>query len=100
MRKAVPILVVLGIVGFVVWATVLNRPPGAPGPPTGVTPPPHNKNVDPGASGSATIDVPRPSDPAVAAVMDEMLAAWDKVSAVTAKVETNMPEAAGHEGRT
>jgi outer membrane lipoprotein-sorting protein len=44
--------------------------------------------------------VPRPSDPAVASVVDEMLTAWDKVSAVTAAVETMLPEAAGHKGKT
>jgi hypothetical protein len=45
-------------------------------------------------------DAPRPSDPAVAAVFDEILAAWEKVERVTAKVEMTMPQAAGHPGKT
>lgn len=90
MRKFIPLVIALAVVFFVVFNLSRKRPADStPGP----IPPRNGPN-------EKIVDVPRSSDPAVAAVVDEMLAAWDKVPALYAKFETIMPEAAGHKGRT
>lgn len=101
MRKVVPILIVLVLLFFVVLPRLNSNKPT-----TTSTPPAVNSGNQQPSAGSAPaggapkVDVPRASDAAVAAVVDEMLAAWDKLENVTATVESIKPEAAGHPGKT
>ncbi len=59
-------------------------------------------NVNSGSESTKTnIDeLPRPTDPAVATAVDELLAAWDKTPAIVAEVKTDIPEVAGNKGKT
>jgi outer membrane lipoprotein-sorting protein len=88
MRRLIPLFIALVVVSFVIFNYSRNRPSGSIPSTTSSLP----------ATGK--IEVPRASDPAVAAVVDEMLAAWDKIPSLYAKLETTMPEAAGHVGQT
>ena len=99
MRRAVPFIVAVAVVVFAVRSGLFRKSTPVPTttPPTNITPP-KNPPIKPNTP--TTMDVPRPSDPAVAAVMDEMLTAWDKIPALFAEVGTKMPEAAGHKGKT
>jgi len=100
MQKAVPLVLTLVVVGFVVWAGFLKSPSKDQAPDMPGNTPKLADATPIKPNSTSEINVPRPSDPAVAAAMDEILAAWDKVQVVTAKVETLIPEAAGHKGRT
>lgn len=90
----VAIAVVVGLVRY----SACNKPSGSPkatgnGSSARVT--------EPERTSAKTADgLPKPKDPAVAAAVDELLAAWDKVSSVYAAVQTMIPEAAGNEGQT
>jgi len=101
MRRVVPIIIVLVVLFFVIRPGLFQKSPPAQTPPpsTNVTPSNHPSNGQ-GTLPTSTMEVPRPSDPAVAAVMDEMLAAWEKVPAVFVALETSVTNAAGHDGKT
>lgn len=106
MRKVVPLLLALVVV-FLVVRSVKNgdttvappatptahSPNNAPDPvPSGVTP-----TSTPAAKSA---ELPRPADAAVAGVMDEMMAAWNKYQSFYTDIETRMPQAVGHPGKT
>lgn len=99
MRRVVAILIAVVVIFLVVRGPLFKSTTTTPTPP--ITPN-TTANVPTGTGNGpqAKVDVPRPTDPAVAAVFDEMLAAWDKIQHVSAKVESLIPEAAGHAGKT
>jgi|CXWL01.1.fsa_nt_gi outer membrane lipoprotein-sorting protein len=101
MRKVVPLVIAIAVVTFAACRGLFwkSAPVPTPTQPTKVASTDHPP-AKPVHSDTSTPVVPRPSDPAVAAVMDEMLTAWAKVPAVFAAVETSMPNAAGHKGKT
>lgn len=96
-RLLVGLVAVAVVVGLVRYSAC-NKPSVAPKP-AGDGPSAHV--TEPERTTAKTADeLPKPKDPAVAAAIDELLAAWDKVSSVSAAVETMIPEAAGNEGQT
>ena len=103
MRKAGPSILVLVVLTLIPCAGCKKRPSDSQKPdssrPSATTSTRQPTSSDSPAA-APKVAVPRPSDPAVAGVVDEMMAAWDKVQVVTATVETKLPEAAGHTGRT
>ena len=100
MRKVLPLLVALAVVFFVVFNISRKSSTQPTPPPTANGTPPATSNDNAISSAPEKVEVPRAADPGVAAVVDEMLAAWDKVSGLYATLETNMPQAAGHKGQT
>lgn len=99
MRKVLPLLIALAVVFFVVF-NITRKSSTEPTPPTGNGTPTPITNGKSHSTVPATVDVPRAADAGVAAVVDEMLAAWSKISGLYATFETNMPQAAGHKGQT
>ena len=97
-QKLLVALVAVAIVVGLVRYSACNKPSVSPKP-TGDGP--SAQVTEPERTTAKTADeLPKPKDPAVAAAVDELLAAWEKVPSVYAAVETMIPEAAGNAGKT
>jgi outer membrane lipoprotein-sorting protein len=96
-RLLVGLVAVAVVVGLVRYSAC-NKPSVSPKP-TGDGPSAHLTGPE-RTTAKPDDELPKPKDPAVAAAVEELLAAWDKVSSVYAAVETMIPEAAGNAGQT
>jgi len=96
-RILIGLIVLAGAIALVRY-TACNKPTIVP-PPQGDGRP--ARVSEPTTAPARTVDdMPRASNPAVAAAIDELLAAWDQVPSVYAAVATFMPSAAGNKGQT
>jgi outer membrane lipoprotein-sorting protein len=113
MRKVLAVALTVVVVFLVVRSGVLNRDRASTSPspiPTGDSnasdsTPTSAPTLHPGGrasdpSSSAPTEPPRPSDSAVAAVMDEMLARWKEFDSAYATLTMFIPHALGHSGNT
>lgn len=107
MRKIFPILVAVVLVVLLVRSGVFKRGDSSVTPSlrnNGTVSTPTSGTTAPDAAGKSDTADPsglvRPSDAAVGAVMDEMIAAWDKFDSAFAEIAMTIPHAVGHKGKT
>jgi outer membrane lipoprotein-sorting protein len=96
-KSLIGLVAIAVVVGLVLYLACIK--PSVSPKPTGDVPSAHVTEPE-RTSAKMADQLPKPKDPAVAAAVDELLAAWEKLPSAYAAVETMIPEVAGNPGKT